>query len=158
MSAFRCFGHLDTFDAVAQLHRLQAGKPDSFPVEETWRSGRSLVARARLLLGPAAKDAEILGVNIKRCLPGVSNWRLLASNDALLHEPADLEFFIPLVTNPGVTEYRRGEMVHMAAGSLWWANSRVERSEANWGQTPAYIMVIHVAELPVGTAEPGPGQ
>jgi hypothetical protein len=145
MPNFRCLGFLDTFDAVAQLHRLQSGRADTFLLDESWRSGRSLVARARKLI-PRGEELRITAEVQRRAPGGPSAWRIA--------DGGFFEFRIPLVTNPGVVEHRGPESVSMGIGSLWWCNGETWRCETNWGQHPSYHMVIHAeppaADLPVG--------
>jgi hypothetical protein len=148
MQNFTVFTHLETFHVIARLAKqaLQIPEDGLLVLREVdaetqtfkdWKSLQSLLSRAR----KAIKSPEDLGaVFIERLKAGVvTPWTKDLPND--WHT-----FRIPLVTNPGATEYCRNEMVHMPVGSLWWTNTEDWASSANWGTEPRYHLVFELCK------------
>lgn len=148
MNNFRIFTHLDTFAVIARLHKqllqipetgileLREGETETSVFKE-WKTLQSLLTRARKAIG----SPEDLGsVYVERRKPGVvTAWSKDLPNDWHL-------FRIPLVTNPGATEYAKNESVHMPAGSLWWCNTEEMNSSANWGTEARYHLVFELGK------------
>ena len=144
MSNFRVFTHLDTFPVIVRLGKakleipqdgilsLRDGDHESATFKE-WKSLHILLTKARKAIG---SPEEIGDVAIVRMLPGqVTNWDADETTDFL-------SFCIPLVANPNCRHYAREEMVHMPVGSLWWFNTEVTNSAANWGVDTAYNLIF----------------
>ncbi len=128
---------VDTFAAVARLHRLKASFEEVLVLREAdgtesteyagWHSLKRLVKTAQF-------DQKVAGLRIERLKAGTATeW---ARDPAVTHRVV-----CALVTNPLAFVHCRAASAHIPAGGVWLVESGDLCCETNWGQFDRYHLV-----------------